>query len=276
MFPCRFILFPLILLAWIPGRAKDFQAKFYFRPPQASSSEKTASPTLLLVLGGIGSDGHVICHGRNFWTEFADENQCWLLSATFPPVKDVHDRKNCYYYPESGSMRWLLQQIDALADKENIRDKKLLLYGISGGAHFVHRFTLWRPERVKAAVAYSAAWWDEPTEKIRTVPMLIMCGEEDPRYEPSIAFYRRVSLLGCPVLWRSFPRLAHEEDLRVIRLAQAFLRAFLDHKPSWSWVGDIQEWRTYPADSLEVREIPLEYRVKIPSEEVARLWEGKP
>ncbi|MBI4024361.1 MAG: hypothetical protein HY360_05230 [Verrucomicrobia bacterium] len=91
----------------------------------------------------------------------------------------------------------------------------------------------------------------------------------------------------------------------MIRLAQAFLAAFAVGSPSClspafphpnlppqggkendersfsatrkgkgSYVGDIQEWRAYPANSDEAGRIPAEYRAVLPSEAVARAWEG--
>jgi len=245
-------------------------AEFFSRSPSANQP----SAPLLLVLGGVGSSGGNIVRDNADWARFADENKLWLLSATFAYPKNVLDRKQCYYYPESGSMEWLAGEIDRLAKRNGLREKRLLMSGVSGGAHFVHRFALWNPDRVTALAAYSAAWWDEPASAIKKIPMLIMCGEEDERYEPSIMFYRKASLMGCPVLWRSFSNLGHEMDQRVIRLAQTFLKEFVrERKSTQPWVGDIQEWKAYPKDHPEARRIPLEYRVAIPSETVAKVWE---
>ena len=226
------------------------------------------------VFGGIGSDGRDQIRENSFWTQFADREGLWLVSATFPVPSDVHDRKKCYYYPESGSMDWFLSQVDQLATRENLDHPRLLMVGFSGGAHFVHRFGLWKPSRVSAIVAHSAAWWDEPVATAKTVPMLVMCGEDDDRFDLSMEFYQKASKMGFPMVWRSFPRLGHAVDARVLGLAQVFIKEFIGgKKPPFDWVGETQEWKAYPKKSAEVDRIPPEYRVWLPSEVVARKWE---
>lgn len=244
-----------------------------YHAPRVLSAERLPAG-LLLVCPGLNGEGAEACREDGPWAKFADRYNLWILSPTFHcDSKDVRDRRKCYYYPESGSFEWLLTEIDKLADQHGISDRKLLLFGFSAGAHVVHRLALWRPERVKAVAAYSAGWWDIPKKDAQSVSMLIMCGEQDERYEPSIAFYREAMKVGWPVAWRSFSDVGHTIDDRVLTMTQCFLAAFVETHGLNPWIGDIQEWLAYPADSKEAQAIPLEYRAILPSEQVAKVWE---
>lgn len=241
-------------------------------PGPAAAAHLTTG--LLLVCPGFNGDGSAACRENGPWAQFADRYNLWILAPTFyGDPENIRDRNACYYYPESGGFDWLLNEIDKLADRHGVAERKLLLFGFSAGAQVVHRLVIWRPERVKAAVACSAGWWDVPGPTVQSVSMLIMCGERDARYEAGIAFYRETLRLDWPVAWRSFAGLGHAMDKRVLALAQAFLAAHVQPCGSNPWVGDIQEWRAYPAASEDAQSIPPAYRVILPSENMARVWE---
>lgn len=142
-----------------------------------------------------------------------------------------------------------------------------------GRGAFRHRFALWRAGRVEGFVAYSAAWWDEPTEAMAETRGLVMCGEADPRFEASQAFACGARELGLPVLWRSYRGVGHELTPAVIRMAQAFLAETERGKASKEHlVGDLQSYRFFAEDSQEARDIPEECRVELSSRAVAEAW----
>jgi predicted esterase len=131
-----------------------------------------------------------------------------------------------YYYPEQGSGAEVERMLEQVGKETGVQTDKILIFGFSAGAHFAHRFALWKPERVKAFVAYSAAWWSEPTEALREVPALIVCGEADrPRFEPTKEFFERGQALGLPWVWRSYEGVGHTLTPRIRDLAEAFLAA---------------------------------------------------
>ncbi len=61
-----------------------------------------------------------------------------------------------------GSGEATVEALGRIGAKLGMKPDKILIFGFSAGAHFAHGFASWKPERVKAFVAYSAGWWDEP------------------------------------------------------------------------------------------------------------------
>lgn len=178
-------------------------------PHEIQGPERSSG--ILVICPGLNGSGEAACGEGSPWAEFADRQRLLLVSPTFYcDPGNVHDRRVCYYYPESGSFDWLLNEIDKVADQYGISDRKLLLFGFSAGAHVVHRLALWKPERVKAVVAQGAGWWDEPKMTGQRVPMLILCGEQDERYYVCLEFYRAAMRAGYPMAWRSYPGLGHK------------------------------------------------------------------
>lgn len=249
------------------------QYRLYHRVPHEIQGPERIRG-ILVICPGLNGSGEVACQEGSPWAEFADRQRLLLVSPTFycDPGK-VHDRRVCYYYPESGSFDWLLNEIAKLADRHGISDRKLLLFGFSAGAHVVHRLALWKPDRVKAVVAQGAGWWENPRTVGQRAPMLVLCGEQDDRYYVSLEFYRAAMRAGYPMVWRSYPGLGHEVDDRVIKLAQAFFKAYgEDLKDESEWIGDIQEWQAYPTESEASESIPLEYRTILPSAMMVKVW----
>jgi predicted esterase len=147
---------------------------------------------------------------------------------------------------------------------------RILIFGFSAGAHFAHRFALWKPERVKAFVAYSAAWWSPPTEELRDVPALILCGEADSRFEATREFMEQAMALDLPWIWRSYKNVGHELTPQVRDLAEAFLARYADGAPEEAFAGDVQTFQFLPASRKA--EIPEALRVNLPSRAIAETW----
>lgn len=134
----------------------------------------TATKVLLLIPGYNGS-GEALLDAR--WKVFAEKHGLVLLAPTFKTTPEELRRGRGYYYPEQGSGAEVERMLAQGKQESGVQTDKILIFGFSAGAHFAHRFAMWKPERVKAFVAYSAAWWSEPTETLRGVPALIICGE---------------------------------------------------------------------------------------------------
>ena len=264
------------------GRKVPF---FVFLPENLSRD----ASVLVLVPGYNGSGRDMLDAG---WTEFAEREGLVLLAPTFETNVGELRRAEGYYYPEQWSGAVVEAGVRELERREGVDTRKILIYGMSAGAHFAHRFALWKPESVKAFVACSAGWWSEPTEKLSGVPALIMCGESDPRYRATLEFFDKAIAVGLPWVWRSYRYTGHDLTPAARRMAEVFLahyakemrklrcaRSSLSPDPEaaasgksqdWLW-GDRQTYRWVGADQAD--EIPPAVRVKLPSKEVAEVWE---
>lgn len=241
---------------------------FYYRMPVAS-----APPAgLLLLVPGYNGSGHEFLRASASWYPLADAAKLVLVSPTFHSTQEeIHSRRG-YYYPGLWSGAATIEAVDRIASKTGVSSNQLLIFGFSAGAHFAHRFALWNPGRVKAFVAYSAGWWDAPTDRLKGVPALIMCGERDERYQATYDFFEKGLALGLPWIWRSYSGTGHQITPSVTRMAQAFLDFYASNKAPEHWIGDAQTYRFYPADADEVQFIPPEAAIRLPSKTMANIW----
>ena len=258
---------------------------FTYRLPE-HTNELSLAKVLVLVPGFNGS-GRAWLEGDNDWTRFADREGLLLVGPSFQTtMEEVHAHKG-YYYPALWSGKATLEAVEEIGRREHVPTERFMLFGFSAGAHFAHGFALWKPERVLAFVAYSAAWWEKPTAAARTVPGLILCGESDVRLEPSRTFFQDALQLKLPWMWRSYSGLGHEVQPQVVRMAQSFLGYHARTSPVQgntttgtpkpACYGDIQRYEFFAADSEGAKRIPDELRIPIPSREVAEVWkEEKP
>jgi len=206
------------------------------------------------------------------WRAFAEKHRLALLAPTFKGLPQELHRGRGYYYPEQGSGAEVERMLEKAARETGVSTDKILIFGFSAGAHFAHRFALWKPQRVKAFVAYSAAWWSEPTEAMRAVPALILCGESDEvRFEPSRKFFEQGHALRLPWIWRSYVGVGHTLTPRIRDLAEAFLAAQLAEGNVPLLYGDVQTYRVVSEEDKE--SILPEVRVVLPSREFAEIWE---
>jgi pimeloyl-ACP methyl ester carboxylesterase len=232
------------------------------------SSGQTPSGILLLIPGYNGS-GEAMLDDR--WKAFAEKHGVVLLAPTFKTSPEQLQRGRGYYYPEQGSGAEVERMLQQVRRETGVSTEKILIFGFSAGAHLAHRFALWKPERVKAFVAYSAAWWSEPTKALDDVPALIVCGEDDgPRFEPTRAFFEQGHALGLPWVWRSYRGVGHTLTPRIRDLAETFLAAQLAHDPEAPLYGDTQTYRVVGEPDKET--ILPEVRVTLPSREFAEIW----
>jgi hypothetical protein len=186
---------------------------------------------VLLLCPGYNGNGEGLIRQRE-WQEFATKHQLGLAGLSFASDGELLQKGRGYYYPALGSGQLLL---DGLRGKFG-RDLPILLYGFSGGAHFTSRFAEWRPDRVLAWCAYSAAWWDEPASRRHAPPGLIVCGDEDPsRYGASLLFFKQGRGVGKPWLWLSLPKTGHQASPKLDAFVRDYFRAILSNS-SGVWV----------------------------------------
>jgi poly(3-hydroxybutyrate) depolymerase len=229
---------------------------------------------VLVLVPGYNGDGAGMLDAR--WKAFAEKNGLVLLAPTFHAEANENNQGKGYYYPEQGSGAVMEQALREVTRRTGVATDKVLIFGFSAGAHFGHRFALWHPQRVRAFVAYSAAWWSEPTARLRQVPALVMCGEADERYPASFTFFKQGQKLGCPWVWRSYAHTGHELTSSVRAMSEVFLAhyaAMPTQRPATPGVvryGDIQTFKD--VGRADKRTISGESRIELPSPAVAEQW----
>ncbi len=245
-----------------------------FKMWRAEEAKGAGTNTGVLVLvPGYNGNGEQMLDER--WKTFAEKNGWVLLAPTFQAKGNENNEGKGYYYPEQGSGEVVEKALREVKRRTGVETEQVMFFGFSAGAHFSHRFALWKPKRVKAFVAYSAGWWSEPTAKLKKVPALVMCGEADERYGATFEFFKKGQRLGCPWVWRSYDGTGHELTPMVRTMAEAFLAHYAGSEkqvgipvPSY---GDIQTFKTVSRADRE--SIPEEFRIELPSEEMVDVWE---
>ncbi len=242
-----------------------------FNSWQAEGAKSSAG--VLVLVPGYNGKGDQMLDAR--WKEFAVKNDLVLLAPTFHAEGKENNEGRGYYYPEQGSGEVMEKALKEVKKRTGADTNKVLFFGFSAGAHYSHRFALWKPQRVKAFVAYSAGWWSEPTARVKNVPALIMCGEADERYAATFDFFRKGQRLGCPWVWRSYKETGHTLTPAVRDMAEVFLAHYAGQKqqdklPAERF-GDIQTYRSVAAPQRN--SIPAEFRIEIPTSAMAEVWE---
>jgi dienelactone hydrolase len=248
-----------------------------FRSWQAEGTKSGAG--VLVLVPGYNGKGERMLDAR--WKAFATKHGLVLLAPTFHAEGRENNDGRGYFYPEQGSGEVMEKALREVEKRMGVATDKVLFFGFSAGAHYVHRFALWKPQRVKAFVAYSAGWWSEPTARVKKVPALVMCGEADERYGATFDFFKKGQRLGCPWVWRSYKETGHVLTPAVREMAEVFLahytglgeRGDIEEQAGMpvSRFGDIQTYRSVGWAERET--IPEEFRIELPSEEVAKVWE---
>lgn len=262
---------PLKSLEVATSAPLNAEVRFWYRAPEHGMPKR-----VLLLIPGCNGDGSAMLAETGPWARFADEEQLLLVGPSFKTnLEEVHARQG-YYYPELWSGKATLEALAKIRAATGVSEEQALVFGFSAGAHFAHRFALWRPGMVKAFVAYSAGWWDAPTVALAQTPGLILCGEADPRHDASYRFFYEGRRLRLPLLWRGYQGVGHELKPQIIRMAQAFL-AFhsKDSGQEERLIGDSQSYRVYPAGSPEAAKVPEESQVLLPSKSVAEAWRNE-
>ena len=139
------------------------------------------------------------------WQAFAHEHHLGLIGLSFASEGERLRQNRGYYEVSQGSGQLLLDGIHQIYG----RDMNLVLYGFSGGAHFVSQFAEWHPENVRVWCAYSAEWWKIPVKSSSSPPGLIVCGEQDERYGASLLYFEQGRAIGKRWLWLSAGPTAH-------------------------------------------------------------------
>ena len=212
---------------------KDIEsATLHYMTPLGADSR-----AVLLLFPGCNGNGKILIE-QTEWIHFAVSNKMELASMSF--ISKVADLKNGkgYYYADQGSGDLLLKGIETVYGN----DKPLILYGFSGGAHFVSRFAEWKPERVYCWCSYSAAWWTQPKCSSHSPPGIVACGGGDYRLGASLSYFKQGRSLNKPWLWVSSPYIGHEHDFSLDDFFRKYVSCLLNsHKDSAGFWVDVEK-----------------------------------
>lgn len=165
-----------------PGRtasplrlASDPQFRYHLHVPPDVASDAP----ILVSVHGISRNAKE--HLRRF-APLADAAGVVLLVPEFPARRFPHYQQ---LRPDEAGQRpdrLLISAVDEVAATLGMDGSRVHLFGYSGGAQFVHRFTMRHPQRVRSYTAGAAGWYTLP----------------DPaqRYPYGLAYSRRLRLGG--------------------------------------------------------------------------------
>ncbi len=110
--------------------------------------EDPAGHRLAVVMHGTGRS---MTAYRDAFAEFGRYNRCVILAPLFPvgPLRDGNSHGFKYIIEQE--IRYdqvLLSMVDEVAESLGAPFERFLLFGYSGGGHFVHRFLYIHPERL--------------------------------------------------------------------------------------------------------------------------------
>lgn len=166
-----------------------------------------ATAVLVLMPGCNGNGRKLILEAS--WAAFAEEKNFSLAGITFKTPEDVLKRKKGYYDASLGSGQALV----TLLEKTGMGNLPIILFGFSGGAHFVSSFAESHPNRTFAWCAYSAAWWGDVGKQGHSAPPgIIACGGEDIRLGASLTYFKSLRADGRPVSWIELPNTGHSRN----------------------------------------------------------------
>jgi hypothetical protein len=213
---------------------------------------------------GINDNGQRYLSHRDL-QDFADRYQLVLVGFSFASDEADLQSGSGYYYASQGSGQLLLDAID----KNIQKGIPLLLYGFSGGAHFVSNFQECFPQRVMAWCAYTAAWWGEPKLNNASPPGIVACGRLDiDRYGPSFDYFEKGRKLGKPWCWISLANTDHAENNDLNRFVETYFAGILDKKSETGSWFDINSKQKLDAGKLQ----QSEDAAWLPNDDVGKAW----
>ncbi|MGO4838817.1 alpha/beta hydrolase, partial [Rhizobiaceae sp. 2RAB30] len=93
-------------------------------------------------------------HYRSAFAEFCDRNRTIVLAPLFPAGVTEPGELSSYKLLRHGGIAYdlvLVDMVAEVAERYNLRSRKFLIHGFSGGGHFAHRFLYVHPERLLGA-----------------------------------------------------------------------------------------------------------------------------
>lgn len=211
-------------LRWIEPMADDEPALMYM------PARPTATPAPLAVC----------VHG--YTRQPLDQLQAFAPRAAergFALVLPLFDqrRHRCYQqllHPRRGTRSdlGLLRALARLAGAARVDDRRLCLFGYSGGAQFVHRFALCHPERTAALAIGAAGWYTWPDAQAAW-PQGLAGGAQGPGQASALPAFLRLPMAlwvgerdtTADALLRSEPGIHQRQGTHRLERAQRWAEA---------------------------------------------------
>lgn len=203
----------------LPLRAGMSRADLYYLKPNGQEL------AVLVLCPGHNGNGRFYLKD-SAWRNFAEQNNVGIVGLAFMSKGTDVRSKQFYYYAGNGTGKLLLDGLKKIYGVEI----PILLYGFSGGAHFVSRFAEWKPERVLAWCAYSAGWWDKPVTNSFSPPGIIACGEEDERLIATRNYFWDGRELGKPWLLIELKKQEHTQSAALESFVREYFIAILKQR----------------------------------------------
>jgi hypothetical protein len=218
----------------------------------------------LVMCPGINGNGqHYLT--RSDLVEMANRYKLAIVGLSFASTSDALSDYRGYYSASQESGKLLIDAVD-----QNIKPGvPMLLYGFSGGAHFVSSFQEAFPKRVTAWCAYSAAWWEEPSTNDVCPPGIVACGKFDgDRYGKTFEYFQQGRRLGKPWCWLSLGGTSHQESEGLFRFVEAYFSAVLDsHAGDAIWC-DVKTQEILDGNKVQ----KLDTASYLPNHDVEQIW----
>ncbi len=116
-------------------------------PFDSWQSDDAKAAAVLVLIPGYNGSGKEMLDQR--WKDFGEKNALILLAPSFQAEGFENTWGEGYYYPEQGSGGVLEMALNELTRRTGVNSDAVLLFGFSAGAHFAHRFALWKPQIVE-------------------------------------------------------------------------------------------------------------------------------
>jgi hypothetical protein len=175
---------------------------------------------VLVLCPGYNGDGEYLIREKG-WREFARKHRLLLVGLSFASkTEDLSRRvRRGYYYVERGSGGLLLEGLKKITKRE----LPVVIFGFSGGAHFVHRFVYEHSAKVKVWGVYGFGWFREAPQKARVKPPgIFVCGLEDERLKATRDAFLSALRAQWSVAWMDVPRSGHTMEARAISRVREF------------------------------------------------------
>jgi phospholipase/carboxylesterase len=201
-----------------------------------------SAPPLLLLLHGVGSnerdlmglapwlDGRFFVVSTRAPITLGYEAYGWFRFEFTPNGPEVSDPREA-----EESYRLILRFMDELAEAYGVDPARMYLMGFSQGTIMGLSVALTRPDKVAGMVAMSGRFPDAirpqiaPPEKLRSLPILLQHGTEDPVLPIQYGRAARETLDGLPVrLDYSEYRMGHHVTQESLAEVSTWLTARLD------------------------------------------------
>ncbi len=129
---------------------KDPRFSYVMYVPENLGEADSDPPDLIVCIHGTGRTNVLY---RDSFTEFGRYNNCVVVAPLFPVGVLGDENRNGFKYIQEADIRYdevVLAIVSEVEARLSQNFPRFLMFGYSGGGHFVHRFAYLHPERLSA------------------------------------------------------------------------------------------------------------------------------